>query len=274
MRQNKSRWRKITIQSQGILLQIQFQCLSVQRQFTAGLDCCAILVCNFMLTIFPLPWLSETFIFKGTLDFSFWLLPAWLTSVFPSRTELTWAKQDAALHLLCPRTLSFCSQHVKKSQSSLVRQLLPRPHFPLPAEMQSMGKFPACFSSNDTGLDLHLDLQQHEGHSTYCKAPLPPPPSRQALLWKADPHILLTDLLSCATSWDLPPLCRRTHLPSALLEGRTKGSLVISLAQGCTGCEQKNWRWKPGFMPPGPQLNKHALLSFPQISQEPITIEL
>lgn len=107
MRQNKSRWRKITIQSQGILLQIQFQCLSVQRQFTAGLDCCAILVCNFMLTIFPQPWLSETFIFKGTRDFSFWLLPAWLTSVFPSRTELTcWAKQDAALHLLCPRTLS------------------------------------------------------------------------------------------------------------------------------------------------------------------------
>lgn len=106
------------------------------------------------------------------------------------------------------------------------------------------------------------------------KGPLLPPPPRQALLLKADPQVLLTDLLSCATSWDLPPLCRRKHLPSALLEGRTKGSHVINLAQGCTGCEQNNWRRKPGFMPPGLQLNKQALHSFPKFSQDPTTIEL
>lgn len=79
-------------------------------------------------------------------------------------------------------------------------------------------------------------------HLMWCKGPLLPPPPRLALLLKADPQVLLTDLLSCATSWDLPPLCRRKLLPSALLEGRTKGSQVINLAHGFTGCEQKNWR--------------------------------
>lgn len=142
--------------------------------------------------------------------------------------------------------LPFCSKGVTQTfhPPALAKTLV----LPLPAEMQPMGKTHTC-SGNlpsatliDKKLYINLSLQQCEGHPTWCKGPFLPPPPRLALLLEADPQVLLTDLLSCATSWDLPPLCRRKLLPSALLEGRTKGSQVISLARGFTGCEHKNWR--------------------------------